>query len=114
MKTHWSGTLPTKGSNSWSWPPLISRQTAAKLRKRFALGYARPAKLALCSATEARVRARQIITRRRGYISVTAPHFDPPAAGRPLQVCSAHWLYYGGPSPQMPAFLRRAEAAASA
>ena len=29
------------------------------MRKRFALGYARPAKLALCSATEARVKARQ-------------------------------------------------------
>jgi hypothetical protein len=30
------------------------------------------------------------------------------------QGCSAHWPDYGGPSPQMPAFLRRAEAAASA
>jgi hypothetical protein len=84
------------------------------LRKRFALGYARPAKLALCSATEAACESppdHNVIE--AGYICVTAPYFDRPAAGATGLKLSAHWPY-GGPSPQMPAFLRRAEAAASA
>ena len=46
-------TTTVKMNAARSGHAFVSRQEAARLRKRFALGYARPAKLALCSATEA-------------------------------------------------------------